>query len=179
MKPELDVVFRGRAGELEQPDVLELGTLRWGTEPTSVGASWVPRGTLVRSDVTDGVDVDVAADAHDLEPFADESFDVYIARSVYEHLSRPWLAAHAAARVMRSGAWLYVSTHQTFPLHGYPHDYWRFSAQALELIFVDAGLVEVTAGYTGPCKIVPNQPVDPWNTVAEAWLNVHVIAKKP
>ena len=82
------------------------------------------------------------------------------------------------AQMLQSGGVLYIQTHQTFPLHGYPHDYYRFSEQALRSLCRDSGLVTLAAGYDGPCTITPaNCPV--WNPVAEAFLNVTICATKP
>jgi 2-polyprenyl-3-methyl-5-hydroxy-6-metoxy-1,4-benzoquinol methylase len=45
-------------------------------------------------------------------------FDALVAVAVFEHLERPWIAAKEVARVLKPGGFAYVSTHQTFPLHG-------------------------------------------------------------
>lgn len=157
---------------IDQPAILELGTLRWEAAPTH-HLEWAPPGsTYVMSDVAEGTDVDVVADAHDLAPFGDAEFDAVIACSVWEHLARPWLAAQAVARVLKPGGMAYISTHQTFPLHGYPADFFRFSTEALDVLFTDAGLTTVETGYGYPAAIVPGREVTRWNTAAPAWLNV-------
>jgi SAM-dependent methyltransferase len=129
------------------------------------------------SDIQPGTDVDVVADAHDLISFAPESFDAYAAVSVYEHLRRPWLAAEAARKVLKTGGLLLVVTHHTFPIHGYPSDYFRFSDRALAGIFEDAGFEIVDAGYQYPCEIRPPKEVTRWNSAAESYLNVAVFAR--
>lgn len=161
------------------PRVLELGTLRWGADP-SHHRDRAPEGsTYVMTDVEAGRDVDVVADAHDLATFPDQSFDAVIAVSVWEHLARPWIAAQAVARVMKPGAVLYIDTHQSFPIHGYPHDYFRFSDIALALLFEDAGLETVGTEYKFPAKIVPPKEVTRWNPAAPVFLNVGGIWRKP
>lgn len=165
-------LFIDRLAKTKRPDVLELGTRRWEDRPTH-HAAWVPvLGSHVMSDVTEGTDVDVVADAHDLAPFGDGSFDAVIAVSVWEHLARPWIAAQAVARVLRPGGLAYIATHQTFPIHGYPSDYFRFSTEALDLLFTDAGLTMLGVGYCYPCKIQPGPEVTRWNSAAPAFLNV-------
>jgi SAM-dependent methyltransferase len=164
---------------LDRPAVLELGTLRWESTPTH-HLAWAPHcSTYVMSDVAAGTDVDVVADAHDLAPFTDDAFDAVIAVSVWEHLSRPWLAAQQVARVLAPGGLAYIATHQTFPLHGYPDDYFRFSAEALSVLFGDAGLDTVEAGYAYPCTITPPAEVTRWNPGARCYLNVAGIFTKP
>lgn len=159
--------------------VLELGTLRWEVDRPTHHADWLPFGaTHVKSDVAAGIDVDVVADAHDLEPFATAEFDAVIAVSVWEHLARPWVAAKALARVLRPGGVAYVATHQTFPIHGYPSDYFRFSDEAMKVLFGPPLFAPLYAGYAYPCTITPPAEVTRWNRHAEAWLNVECVARR-
>ena len=64
-----------------------------------------------------------------------------ISCSTFEHLKYPTLAAHELMKALKVGGDLYVQTHQSFPLHGYPFDYFRFSQEAL------AGLFGTTMGF--------------------------------
>lgn len=172
--------FATMLAALSGPTVLELGTLRWQGDLPTHHRAWAPDAcTYVMADIAPGTDVDIVADAHDLAPFADECFDVVIAASVWEHLARPWLAAQAVARVLRPGGLAYIATHQSFPLHGYPSDYTRWSSHGLTVLFEDAGLVVIEVGYAYPCKIIPPAEVTRWNPEAEAYLNVAGIWQKP
>lgn len=158
--------------------VLELGTLRWGNAPTH-HREWAPDAPkYVMSDIGPGQDVDVVADAHDLKPFHDAEFDALIACSLLEHVARPWLVLPAMARVLQPGGVLFIDTHQTFPLHGYPDDYFRFSTQALTVLAVDAGFEVVAVEHLFPCKITPPKYVPVWNAAAESFLNVQMFARK-
>lgn len=171
--------FRDELELMEAPRILELGTLRWETNRPTHHIDWKPTGIWTRSDVKAGEDVDVVADAHDLWPLLPGgSFDAYLAVSVYEHLRRPWIAARQACQVLKPGGILLVVTHQTFPLHGYPDDYFRFSAEALAGVFEDAGLDVSHAGYQYPCQILPPSEVTRWNGGAEAYLNVAVSGRR-
>jgi SAM-dependent methyltransferase len=167
--------------QAEPGRVLELGTYQWEAgRATDVARIWWPDlAEHVRSDISEGPGVDVAADAHDLAPFDDCSFDVVLSRSVHEHLARPWTATAAMARVLRSGGLLYIDTHQTFPLHGYPDDYFRFSTDALAVLMGDAGLDVIATDYVLPCRIVPDVPVAVWNEAAPCYLHVRGIGRKP
>jgi hypothetical protein len=104
---------------------------------------------------------------------------------VFEHLERPWIAAKEVARVLAPGGFCHVATHQTFPLHGYPRDYFRFSTDALALIFADAGLEVLAVGYEFRTKIiVPPEILDPrhienWNKEFPSYALVKVTAIKP
>lgn len=172
--------FRRHLAAIEAPSVVEIGTRRWDPNLPTHHADWVPHAQpYLRCDVDDGDDVDLVTDAHDLAGLSDSSWDAVVAVSIFEHLTRPWLAAHAIARVLRPGGAAYIATHQTFPIHGYPNDYWRFSVDALDVLFADAGMVAEIAGYQYPCRIQPGPEVTRWNPNAEAFLNVCGIWSKP
>lgn len=162
-----------------RPAIIEVGTLR--QEPTNPThhTEWAPHGTWTKVDAYPGQDVDVVADAHDLTADFGMEFDAYVACSLFEHLERPWKAMASAAMVVRPGGWVYVQTHQTFPIHGYPDDFFRFSTGALRVIMEDAGLDVLHAGYMYPAQIIPPREVTRWNPGAEAWLNVEALARKP
>jgi SAM-dependent methyltransferase len=179
MADNVESLFKIALHGTDSPKVLELGTLRSNAAKATHHAAWLPPGaTHVMSDLFPGEDVDVVADAHSLAPFEDESFDALIAVSVWEHLSKPWIAAEAAARVLRPGGLLYVATHHTFPVHGYPSDYTRWTDEGLKSLF-DAPLwKDQVAGFSYPCTIVPPSVVKIWNVAAPAFLNVDVFAIK-
>lgn len=173
---------------LERPQIIEVGTLRSEAANPTHHTEWAPHGDWTKVDREAGTDVDQVDDAHTLATFWDfdplppgatpRLFDAYVACSVYEHLERPWVAMSAAAEVVRPGGLVYVQTHQTFPIHGYPSDFWRFTTGALRVIMEDAGLTVVHAAYMYPAKIIPPAEVTRWNPAAEAWLNVEALARK-
>jgi hypothetical protein len=98
---------------------------------------WVPHSSeFIGTDIEWGTDVDVVADLHKLSAVTGpESFDVIISASTFEHLKYPTLAAHELLKTLRVGGVLFVQTHQSFHLHGYPSDYFRFSREALASLF--------------------------------------------
>lgn len=119
-------------------------------------------------DAEPGEGVDVVADLHDLSVrhrlvgdallSAEEGgpFDAVLICSTLEHVRRPWVVARELARVTRPGGVLYCATHQTFPIHHYPADYFRFSADALAEVFSEDAEWDVLAkGHHGDCKVVP------------------------
>lgn len=55
--------------------------------------------------------------------------------SVLEHSARPWLLAANIERVMVKGATFYLSVPFVWRVHGYPGDYWRFTADAVRVLF--------------------------------------------
>jgi SAM-dependent methyltransferase len=167
--------------------VLEAGTLQAspGRSTHSRGQfPWVERKDYVGVDLFPGPDVDVVGDLHSLPAEWSDRFDCFIAGAVFEHLDRPWIAAKEVARVLRKGGLFFVSTHQTFPCHAYPNDFFRFSRDALRLIFEDAGLTVEAADYRDRCvivppeNIVPPQQIDNWNRDFPSFTLVGVFGRK-
>ena len=160
---------------LDCPRVLELGTRRWGADPTH------HRGLFgeceyVMTDFLDGEDVDVISDVHDLKEFDDSSFDVVYSASTFEHVQYPWVAATSLRRVLKRGGLLYVATHQTFPVHGYPSDYTRWTDKGLASLFEWSGFRVVEAGMDTRCKIVQPPEIAVWDELAPAFIGVSVFA---
>ena len=150
--------------------ILELGTLRSTPGRPTHLRDMFPSYDYVRSDGTAGEDVDVVADAHALSAtFGPGSFDCVIAMSVWEHLRRPWDCAEEVHKVLKWGGLALIATHQTFPLHGYPQDYFRFSAEALRECFRAFDVIQL--GYAQPCVIDPG-PIPNWNPAAPAYLDI-------
>ncbi len=123
--------------EVQGARILELGTRRSNVNRPTISRHLFPDAAeYIGTDFQDGVDVDVVADAHSLSgSFAPEYFDAIISLSTFEHLKYPFLAAHEILKCLKIGGRLFVQTHQTFQLHAYPSDYFRFSIEALAAMF--------------------------------------------
>lgn len=159
--------------------VLEVGTRRWGTEPTHHKALFPNATRYVMADFMDGEDVDVVSDVHDLDEFADNEFDAFYAASLFEHVQFPWIAAMAIFDVLKPGGWAFIATHHTFPVHGYPYDYTRWTDQGLRSLFEFAGFEVQAAAMDNRCTIQPPPSVGVWDAHAPAYLGVSVFAVKP
>lgn len=176
---EVENEFRRTLSSMQGPVVLELGTRRYEPSFPTHHAVWLPRGAShVKADMEHGEDVDLVTDAHNLR-VDDDSVDAVIAVAIFEHLRRPWIAAKEIHRVLKPGGIVYTETHHTFPEHGYPDDYWRFSRGALFTIFDDAGMDVRSTAYHYPVKIIVPSDIERWNAAAPAWLNVDLFAVKP
>jgi hypothetical protein len=148
--------FIARCAELPSPSVLELGTLQSVPGRSTMHRDWVPHaGEFLGTDIEAGADVDIVADLHRLtDVTGSERFDVIISASTFEHLKYPTLAAHELMKALKVGGLLYVQTHQSFPLHGYPNDYFRFSQDALASLFgTGMGFEVVATNYDFPARI--------------------------
>jgi len=132
-----------------------------------------------------GLDVDVVCDVHTLSRKFSETFDVIIICSGYEHFKYPQLASHEILKCLNINGIVYIQTHQTFPLHGYPNDYCRFSLDALDALFPKTMGTEIMAkSYKYPVSIIPiNKDGDTnllknWNILGKSFLNSCIIVKK-
>ncbi|HEY9631498.1 MAG TPA: class I SAM-dependent methyltransferase [Coleofasciculaceae cyanobacterium] len=96
------------------------------------------RVDYVGMDIVAGDNVDVVGDAHALSHlFPQQTFDAVFSISVFEHLLMPWKAAIEINHVLKPGGLVMIATHQTFPLHETPWDFWRFSDQSWHGLFND------------------------------------------
>lgn len=188
--PKVNVwdVFYTAASALQPKRVLEVGTRRVDPNRSTHSRGVFPGvadSDYVKFDVRDGVDVDVVGDLQALPETWSDSFDCFIANAVFEHLERPWVAAKEVSRILSPGGLFYVATHQCWPIHGHPSDFFRFSKDALSLIFEDAGLIVDAADYAEQCLIVPPEKLVPyaglvgWNRKFPSYSLVMVTGKKP
>jgi SAM-dependent methyltransferase len=135
-------------------------------------------------DIKAGPDVDVVGDLHNLPEDWTGTFDAFIAFAVFEHLERPWIAAKEVARILKPGGRFLVSTHQCFPIHGYPSDFFRFSKDALRLIFEDAGLIVDVSEYAhraaivAPDVLIPDGWQQNWNDTFPSYILVEAAGRK-
>lgn len=91
--------------------------------------------------------VDVVADAESMSStLAAGSFDYVVSTSMVEHTRRPWLVFSEAFCVLDEGGILYLDAPWIYPLHGEPHDYYRFSEDCLRHLAEDAGFEILDSG---------------------------------
>ncbi len=160
---EVEEGFLARCRALATPSVLELGTLRSQAGRSTMHRDWVPHaGEFLGTDIEAGPDVDIVADLHALTATTGpERFDVIISASTFEHLKYPHVAAHELLRALRVGGVLFVQTHHTFPLHGYPQDYFRFSREGLASLFgTRMGFRVAATGYDFPVLLSSRRVAD-------------------
>ena len=115
------------------------------------------RHSYVGTDLMDGENVDLVADAHRLSEHIDHgTVDAVFGLSVIEHVAMPWKMAIELNRILKVGGRAMFMTHHTWPLHDYPFDFWRFSEQSWNAIFnarTGFRVVEATLGEEG--RVLP------------------------
>jgi SAM-dependent methyltransferase len=177
--PHLLSQFLSRCRALHAPRVLGLGTKRSVESQRTRHDEWIPHASeYLGSDIAPGVDVDIVADIHRLTRVTgEEQFDVIISSSSFEHFKYPHLAAHEIMKSLRIGGLLFVQTHQSFPLHAYPYDYFRFSREAMSGLFgTKMGFNVIATGYEFPVKLYSREV--PASRDLPAYLNVVLYGEK-
>src|SRR5437867_3109138 len=121
--------------------VLELGSLDVNGTPR---AAFVGTSEYVGVDARDGPGVDVVMDTSMLWHWSEmKKFDCVVATSFFEHDRAFWKTLPGIHEHLKQGGW-FVLTVPTldFPVHEYPGDYYRFTAQAVREVLME-GLHEV------------------------------------
>ncbi len=132
---------------------------------------WAPPGWGYSGfDIVAGPNVDIVGDAHALSRLCPaEHFDAVMAFSVLEHLLMPWKFIIELNRVLKPGAIGLFTTHQSWPLHDAPWDFWRFSDKAW------AGLLNPATGF----EIIDARLGEPAYLVAERCSPTTAFAERP
>ena len=89
----------------------------------------------VGADFVEGQGVDVILTDPYALPFEDQSFDVCVSSSCFEHAEFFWLAFNETMRILRPNGLFFLNAPSNGNFHRYPVDCWRFypdAAMALE-----------------------------------------------
>jgi ubiquinone/menaquinone biosynthesis C-methylase UbiE len=133
-------------------------------------------------DIIEGNNVDIVGDAHRLTKyFKKRSVDMIYSMSVFEHFAMPWKAVIEMNKVMKKNGIMMHTSHQTWPLHELPWDYWRYSEYSWYSLFNKKTGFEILdvkmgeAAHTAPDHIHPGV-----QTVSQFpfYLNSVVICRK-
>lgn len=173
--------FKDICVAFESPDVLELGAKQSIVGRSTLHKDWIPHAkTYIGTDFESGADVDFLADVHNLSAELDKQdkypkrYDIIVAPSVFEHFYNPFKAMEEIGKYLKKGGLVFVSTHNCYPIHAYPYDYWRFTTESLKYLVEQAKLQMIDAGYFFPAKVVSERE----GTKEQAFLLVNCIAKK-
>lgn len=134
-------------------DVLEIGS-----RMTNEHAWWIVNRDLARGqwtgcDMQPGHGVDVVADIHHPPEDWHGRFSGVLCSEVLEHVARPWIALPKIKSIIKPGGWLVITTLTSFPIHGFPDDYYRYTPSGLKLLLEDAGFVNVETENAGEIEI--------------------------
>lgn len=144
------------AGAIDLPEpIVEFGALQVERDqphdlrPLFAGASYI--GT----DLRDGPGVDRVEDLTRLT-FSDGEVGTALCLDTLEHCADPLAACRELHRVLRPGGVCVITSVMLFPIHDYPHDYWRFTPEGFETLLAPFDEVWVTGiGYpTLPMQVL-------------------------
>ena len=119
-----------------------------------------------------GIDFMVSEDSRVPDAQSD-AYDLVLSTQVLEHLSSPTNYLHESIRVLKPGGSLVLTTHGTFPEHGVPYDYQRWTSDGLRRLVAQTGFedIQILKMTTGP-RAVMQLAEDYWVRFREA--NVEV-----
>ena len=133
-------------------------------------------------DIVHGDGVDVVGDVHSLSKnFSPDSFDFVYSVSVFEHVFFPWKAVLEMNKVVKTGGYVFLSSHPVWPVHELPWDFWRFSSRGLNALFNKRTGFEVISVAEGlPCKVysLVHDPATRSNCLPTMNQGVALIARK-
>ncbi len=83
-------------------------------------------------------------DLHDISNI-DKKFDLILVMAVLEHVQNPFIVCENIKKLVNTRGHIYISVPFFYPLHKDPHgrftDYWRFTDDAIKLLFKDMELI--------------------------------------
>jgi hypothetical protein len=104
---------------------------------------FTPAVKYIGVDVSGGPNVDVIGDAHHLSELGLGLVDYVFSISTFEHFMMPWKVCLEINKILRIGGKVLSHSHQTWPIHDEPWDYFRFSTDAWK------GLYNAHTGFSG------------------------------
>jgi hypothetical protein len=141
--------------DADNPAVLEIGSrMRSGNAKTSrlpVCARYVG------FDIGAGENVDVIGDAHFMsQHLPHDHFDFVFSISTFEHLLMPWKVAIELNKVMKMGGLAFIHSHQSWPVHDAPWDFYRFSKFGWHGLFNHfTGFEIIASEHAEPAAMIP------------------------
>jgi methyltransferase family protein len=140
-----------------------------------------PACTYVGFDYYPDANTDVVGDAHELSKFFGCEFDAVFSLAVLEHFAMPWVIAAEINKVLKVGGLTFHSTHFAFPPHERPWDFWRYTDQALRILFSPPlGFEVIGCAFDTPVRMHPDTPREDLMhlPLEPAWVGISVLARK-
>jgi SAM-dependent methyltransferase len=117
-----------------QSPIYEFGALQVpGQEGFADLRPYFPRQAYVGADMRKGPGVDTLLDLHDID-LASESVGTVLCFDTLEHVEYPHRALEQIHRILKPDGIAVISSVMNFPIHDFPHDYWRFTPAAFKSI---------------------------------------------
>ena len=137
-------------------DVLEIGSRMTNSDAWWIVNRDLAQGKWTGIDMQAGHGVDQVVDIHTPPAEWKGRFSGVLCSEVLEHVARPWLALPKIREIMQPDGWIVVTTLTSFPIHGFPDDYYRYTPSGLKLLLEDAGFKNVVTENAGHIEIQLN-----------------------
>ena len=92
-----------------------------------------PDRKFVGADIREGPGVDAILDLHSID-LPSESVGAALVLETLEHVEHPWTAVREIHRILKPDGIFILSSCMNYPIHSYPHDYWRFTPEGFEIL---------------------------------------------
>jgi SAM-dependent methyltransferase len=157
MNRMLHGVARAVAETFDLPEpILEVGSYQVpGQEQIANLRCLFPGKEYLGIDARPGPGVDFVANVEEL-PLHDASVGTVICMSTFEHVPHFWRGFEEVRRVLRPDGAFLIACPFYFHIHRSPHDYWRFTPEALSLLL--ESYPSKLTGWHGP----PKRPANVW-----------------
>ncbi len=123
--------------------IYEFGAFRVaGQEGRGQVRDCFPHRRYVGCDVRPGPGVDEIQDLHRLT-LPEQAIGTVVILDTIEHVREPWRAMEELHRCLRPGGIIVMTSVFYFPIHAYPDDYWRFTADGFATLLQRFDLISV------------------------------------
>ena len=129
---------------------------------------WLPNFRLLTLDLDSDHRPQVVSRAEAI-PLRSASVDLVLSTEMLEHCPEPARVAGEVHRVLRPGGILVLTTPFVYVLHGWPHDYYRFTATGLQHLFRCFSKVETIS--FGNRLMVAYDLMVGFTPILSSWLN--------
>jgi len=117
-----------------QEPIYEFGSLQVpGQEGFADLRPFFKHRAYVGCDIRNGTGVDKILNIHNVE-LASETAGMVMMLDTLEHVKNPHQAMSETYRILQPGGFAIISSVMDFPIHEYPHDYWRFTPDAFRIL---------------------------------------------
>jgi len=145
------------AENLSLPEpIYEFGSLRVPSQVKFADLrGFFPNKKYIGADMQEGPGVDVLLNLHCID-LPSESAGTVLILDTLEHVEFARKAIDEVYRILKPGGVLVIASVMNFPIHDYPHDYWRFTPEAFKSLLrpFKSSLVDFAGEVSFPHTVV-------------------------
>lgn len=117
-----------------QGPIVEFGALQVpGQESFADLRQYFPKMEYIGADMREGAGVDRVLNLHDID-LPPESVGTVLCLDTLEHVEYPRRALEQIYKILKPGGVVIISSVMNYPIHDFPHDYWRYTPEAFRSI---------------------------------------------